>query len=95
MDNKFKNVPLEIETRLISAKAVQLDKFEVLHQVWSWEGIKGESIIFADEDVQGLSEDEIKKIVRDSDMLEDKGSNLTFAQKGNGFTFVNFNFSAG
>ena len=93
MKEKFKNAPLDEGTRLTASNLVDLGEYEALHQVWRWEGIKGESVIFADEDVEALSEEEIKKLVRESGMLEDKGSKLTFSQKGTGFTFVNFNFS--
>lgn len=93
MENKFNGVPLEDDTMLISSKKGNLGQFEILHQVWRWEGIKGESIIFADDDINDLSEDEIKELVRNSPQLTDKGSSLTFSQKGNGFTFVNFNFN--
>lgn len=95
MDSKFKNVPLEEDTRLLSQKIIYLSKFEVLHQIWRWDGIKGESIIFADEDVKDLSENDIKGLLRNSKFLHDKDSSLTFSQKGNGFTFLNFNFDPG
>ena len=71
---------------------MKLGKYEIMYQIWSWDGIKGESIIFADADIKDLSEDEITEYVRSSPIVKDKESSMTFSQKGNGFTFVNFNF---
>ena len=61
-------------------------------RLWSWDGTRAESIIFMDDDVKGLSEDEIKEIVKASSLLKDKESRMTFSQSGSGYTFVNFNF---
>ncbi len=43
-------------------------------RLWSWDGTRSESIIFEDDDVKGLSEDEIKEIVKTSSLLKDKES---------------------
>ena len=71
---------------------MKLGKYEIMYQIWSWDGIKGESIIFADADIKDLSEEEIKEKVRSSPMVTEKESSMTFSQKGSGYTFVNFNF---
>ena len=66
MDNKFKNVPLDEDTRLKSSRKIELEGLNALHQVWIWEDVRGESVIFADDDVKDLTEEEIKKLVLDS-----------------------------
>ena len=92
MSDKFKNVPVDDDTRILSQEIKRLDKFEALYQLWSWDGYKGESIIFSDDDVKNLSEAEIKEIIRKSSLLKDKESKMTFSQSGSGYTFINFNF---
>ena len=92
MSDKFKNVPLDDDTRVLLEEITKLGEYEIMHQMWNWDGIKGESIIFADADIKDLSEEEIKEKVRSSPMVTEKESNMTFSQKGSGYTFVNFNF---
>ena len=92
MSDKFKNVPIDDDTRILFQAVKKLDEYEVLYQQWSWDGYKGESIIFSDDDIKDLSENEIKEIVKTSSVLKDKESNLSFSQSGSGYTFVNFNF---
>ena len=51
MSDKFKNVPLDDDTRILFQAIKKLNKYEVLYQLWSWDGMQGESIIFEDNDV--------------------------------------------
>jgi len=92
VSGKFKNVPIDPDTDILFYKITKIDKYDVLYQIWNWDGIKSESIIFEDDDVKDLSEDEIREIVKTSLFLKDKESNMTFSQSGSGYTFVNFNF---
>ena len=92
MSGKFKNVPIDPDTDILFYKITKIDKYDVLYQIWNWDGIRSESVIFEDDDVKGLSEDEIKEIVKSSSLLKDKESRITFSQSGSGYTFVNFNF---
>ena len=69
MSDKFKNVPLDDDTRVLFEEITKLGGYEIMHQMWSWDGIKGESIIFTDADIKDLSEEEIKEKVRSSPML--------------------------
>ncbi len=87
--HKFTKVPVEQDTKIIFRREIKLGEYEVLHEKWSWDGISGESIIFLDEDVAHLSEEDIKKEVRE---LLNKDSKMTFKRNKSGFTFVNFNF---
>jgi hypothetical protein len=64
---------------------------EVLYQIWRWENYQGDCIIFADEDVAGIEEEEIKNLVN-TDSVFLPGSGLTLKRGKSGFTFVNFNF---
>ena len=92
VSDKFKNVPIDPDTDILFYKITKIDKYDVLYQIWNWDGIRSESIIFEDNDVKGLSEDAIKEIVKTSSLLKGKESSMTFSQSGSGYTFVNFNF---
>lgn len=91
MTDKFVNVPVEKDTRIIFQLESKLGDYDVLYQVWTWDGVTAESIIFANEDVAGLSEETIKEEVITSPLAK-KGSQLTVSRSESGFTFVNFNF---
>ena len=92
MVDKFKNVPIDEDTKILFQALKKLDRYEVLYQIWSWEGLRAESVIFLDDDVKKLSKREIKRIVKTSSFLKNKESRMTFSQSGSGYTFVNFNF---
>ena len=91
MSDKFINVPVDQETKILFQQLATLGEFEVLYQKWFWDGITAESIIFANQDVTGLGEEDIKNEVRSSPLVN-KDSKITFNCSDSGFTFVNFNF---
>ena len=90
MNNKFENIPVEEDTKIKSTKPITVNSYDVVHQKWVWGGIYAESIIFFNDDIQHLAEEEVKEIVRDS-LLVDNNPDLTYV-KGEIYTFVNFNF---
>ncbi|MAM29323.1 MAG: hypothetical protein CMC13_09895 [Flavobacteriaceae bacterium] len=91
MKDKFKDLPLEEGTQIISSMEANIEDYEVVHQKWYWDGIHAESIIFFNEDVATLSEEQIKKEVTLCTAIVKEGSQMTF-KKGDKYTFVNFNF---
>jgi len=96
MDDKFFNVPVEDDTTIGFQSMMKLGDFDVLYQGWYWNGIDAESIIFSDDDVKGMSEHEIRCLVKSSDIVNEDSQNndshITFKRNQKGFTFVNFNF---
>jgi len=90
MSKKFDNVPVEEDTRMLFRKETKLDKYDVLYEQWSWDGIYAESIIFANDDISGLSDEEIEQEARKSPLIQE-GSGITLKRLKE-FTFVNFNF---
>lgn len=91
MNDKFKGVPVEEDTVVLSGEVVTVGGVEALHQRWFWDGITAESLIFKDEDVVGLSDDALEDLVRGSDfVVGDTGVTVTRGRSS--FSFVNFNF---
>jgi hypothetical protein len=93
MTNKFNNVPVEQDTKIIFEQQAKLGEYDVLYQKWYWDGVTAESIIFADEDIVGVSDDEIQAEVKDTPLLS-ADSAITLKRSVSGFTFVNFNFES-
>lgn len=91
---KFADVPIEPDTRILSRSLGAIDDLDALHQRWNWEGVVGESLIFVSEEVEGLGDEELRQLARGSSLAED-GTDFTIKRSQAGFTFVNFNFHSG
>ena len=61
MSQKFDGVPVDKDTRILFRHPAKLGKYDVLYEMWSWEGIKAESIIFVTDDVSEITDDELEK----------------------------------
>ncbi|MDP1615435.1 MAG: hypothetical protein Q8L68_06525 [Methylococcales bacterium] len=90
MNSKFANVPIEEDTTIVSQLEAMLGDYPVLYQKWVWGGIAAESIIFADEDIASLSDEQLENEVRGSPICREN-TQVTI-KKTDGFTFVSFNF---
>jgi len=92
MNDKFKNVPKDKDTKTISQKEIKLGDLDVLFELWFWDGIASNSIIFDNNDIQNLSDEELKALVKPHVRLE-PASEIIVKRLESGFTFVNFNFT--
>ena len=93
MNNKFTAVPIEKDTTLLFQLNATLGDYDVLYQMWSWDGITAESFIFLSSDIADLTDDEVKTLAISSPMIK-ADSDLTLVRHEDGYTFVNFNFKA-
>lgn len=91
MSKKFNGVPADEDTRILFRLEARQGNFEVLYEQWYWEGILAESIIFANDDILGMSDEEIEQEIRKSPLVKN-GSEMKIKRSDSGFTFVNFNF---
>ena len=91
MTDKFKNVPVEEDTKILFRNEAKFGKYEVLYEMWSWEGISAESIIFESDDISDLTDEELEQEVRKSPLVKNDSA-VTIKRLDAGFTFVNFNF---
>lgn len=91
MNEKFKDLPEDQDTKIIASLEAKIGNYDVVYQKWYWGGIYAESIIFFNEDIAELSEEEIKNEVAEKTTLLKDNSQMTF-KKLDTYTFVNFNF---
>ncbi|MEO5787752.1 MAG: hypothetical protein ACOH2D_00405 [Gelidibacter sp.] len=91
MTEKFKDIPVEEDTQIIASVKANIAEYDVVYQKWHWDGIYAESVIFFNDDVAGLTEEQIKKEVALCTDMVKENSQMTF-NKGDKYTFVNFNF---
>jgi hypothetical protein len=88
---KFDAVPLDDDTSILAQNEVAVGGYDALHQVWKWEGIKAESIIFLTADVSSLHDDDLKQLLM-SEALATPGSSVTVSHSDSSYTSLNFNF---
>jgi len=91
MTDKFNNVPVEDDTRILFRNEAKFGDYDVLYEMWTWDGISAESIIFASDDISDLTDEKLEQEVRKS-LPEKKESAVTIKRLDAGFTFENFNF---
>ena len=88
--SKFNNIPEQKDTKIIFREETRFGDFDVVYEKWEWDGILAESIIFDEDDVSEMDDDEIINNVKDSPLFDDKGE-LTIRHSSS-FVFVNFSF---
>jgi len=91
MSDKFKEVPVEKDTKIMFRKETKLGKYDVLYESWIWDSVMAESFIFDDKDIENLSDDELILMITSSGILG-AGSRVLINRSDSGYTFVNFNF---
>lgn len=90
---EFHGIPVEPDTRITSQAIVTAGDIEALHQKWTWEGIRAESLIFLAAEVGDLDDPQLETLVEQSGLAK-SDSQFTVKRDSNGFTFVNFNFES-
>lgn len=91
VSERFRSVPVEDDTTIVFRIEARLEPYEVLYEKWVWDGIVGESFIFANEDVVAVGDDELEALVRESPLVK-PDSAVTIKRSDNGYTFTSFNF---
>jgi hypothetical protein len=89
--DKFKEVPVEEETKILKRRNISISGYEVLYEKWKWDGIKAESVIFIEEEVENLRDNELIEFVKNSQEIINEEHEITI-KHSSGFVFVNFNF---
>lgn len=91
MSDKFKNVPVEKDTIIVSRTDIKLDSYDVLYELWYWKGIIANSIIFDDNDITDVDDDALKVLVKPY-IREKPETEVIVKRTDSGYTFVNFNY---
>lgn len=87
MKDKFENVPVEADTRILFRdNNVKVGERTARYEMWSWDGIHGESLIFSADNVLGLTDEDFKGMLTDGNLLK---KNFTVTRKTD-LVFVNY-----
>ena len=90
MNEKFKNIPVEVDTKILISSPMRWGELDIVYQKWNWEGITAESIIFLSDDLKEMDDKALEDDVRSSPLIH-VDSQVTIKRLDE-FTFVNFNF---
>lgn len=91
MSDKFKNIPINEDTNIVFEMEANLDEYRVKYEMWHCDGTWAESIIFDNEDIKNLNQNEVGTLVKSLPVVK-PDSKITYKKSDSGFTFVNFNF---
>ena len=91
MSNKFENIPVEEDTRILMSSPMRWGDLDIVYQKWNWEGITAESIIFLSDDVKEMDDEALEADVRDGPLV--KSTSQVTIKRLDKYTFVNFNFT--
>ena len=91
MNNKFNSIPIEPDTKVLFHKESKLHQYDVRYEIWNWDGIEAESIIFSNDDIGDLTDQEIKKLVWSLPIKKEESA-MTLNRSETGYIFCNFNF---
>ena len=89
--SKFNNIPEQKDTKIIFRAETRFGDFDVVYEKWEWDGILAESIIFDEDDVSEMDDDEIINKVKDSPLFDDKICKCDPTIRHNRGFFFNFN----
>ncbi len=91
MSNKFENIPVEEDTKILMSSPMRWGDLDIVYQKWNWEGITAESIIFLSDDVKDMDDEALEADVRDGPLV--KNTSQVTIKRLDKYTFVNFNFT--
>lgn len=90
----FEGLPEDPDTEIIMRETVQAgegQEIPVLHEKWGWRGVRGESLIFRDDDAADLADGELVVLAGRLCSIGNR-ENVMIRRGCDGFAFVNFNF---
>ena len=90
MTDKFDNVPVEDDTKILFSTPTKFGEYDVLYQKWFWDGITAESLIFAKDDINNTTMADLEDEIKNSPLFNEKSQMTTSAK--NEYAFFNFNF---
>ena len=94
MTAKFSAVPAaDHEMCILNEEEIKLGDLDVLYQMWMWDGITAESLIFDNNDIVGMSDADIHTVINKSPRIT-TDSTVEITRSTSGYTFVHFSAAA-
>jgi len=93
MKNKFENVSVEKDTKILVTLNPKFGKYDTQYEKWYWDGLYGETLIFFNEDIKDTDEETLKAEIFESTMA--KADSEITVKRTDLYTYFNFNFTDG
>lgn len=89
---KFKDVIVEPDTIIQSYRFLKINQIDCRHEMWVWDGIEAESLIFCTNELKSLDEPYLKALlIKFLNRPDNDDIKITLKSTGN-YTYLNFNF---
>lgn len=93
MIDKFKNIPNDPDTNILTSFETKFNDLDCVFQTWLYDGIKGNSIILYKYDIENYTKEIIEEQIRQSDLMKDNNESITYSSsQDHDYCFFNFNF---
>lgn len=87
----FKEVNVEPDTKILYTELVERNGITAKFELWYWDHINGSSLIFMNEDIEKLTEDELYELC--SQFITGFNKKDSTLKKSGQYCFVNYGFS--
>lgn len=91
----FDNRKIDSDTRILSCAYMNHYGYDLLAELWSWDGLIGKSLIFVSDQIRNLNDDEVNTLAKQvvSTLAELPENHSTTLSRKEDFTFYNFGFA--
>ncbi len=86
----FADRNVDSDTNILGSQYLQVGEYDLLIEVWSWEGITAKSLIFLSPQIQDLPDAEVEQLAGEILSLPEEEKS-TLSRKAD-FTYFNFGF---
>lgn len=87
---KFAARDVDEDTKILSAKYLQYDKYDLLIEEWFWDGIYGKSLIFLSDQVSSFKDLQLKRLAKSIvKIADDQATTLT---RNKDYSYFNYGF---
>lgn len=93
IEEKFKNVKVESDTKIHAIKYLNLDGMDCRYEFWDWDGVEAESLIFCTHELKEVTQEYFQKLIGlVSNSYAAEPGKFT-SKTGTEYTYLNFNFN--
>lgn len=86
--NKFDNLKTESDTILLLREPSTFHGFDVKMEVWIYEGIQAQSVIFYKKEVENVTDEDFKNMIKEHYKTE----SVTLSRTDSEYVILNFDF---
>jgi hypothetical protein len=93
IEEKFKNIRIESDTKIHAIKYLNLDGTDCRYEFWEWDGVEAESLIFCTPDLKEVTEGYFQKLIELISNTNAAAPGKFTSKSDPEYTYLNFNFT--